>query len=63
MGQWSTLPGAGMLSKKDTMHANASNDRYFLRVRGDIRLRDRRDTRREHHPVNRCHSGKLGNAD
>jgi hypothetical protein len=30
-----------MLSKKDTMHANASIDRYFLRVLGDIRLRDR----------------------
>jgi len=58
MGQRSLLPDAGMLSKKDTMHANASNDRYFLRVLGDIRLRDRRDTRREHIPVDRCHSGK-----
>jgi hypothetical protein len=59
MGQRNLLPGAGMLSKKDPMHANASNDRYFLRVLGDIRLRDRRDIRREHNPVNRCHSGKL----
>ena len=59
MGQRRPLPGAGMLSKKDTMHANASNDRYCLRVLGDIRLRDRWGTSREHNPVDRCHSGKL----
>jgi hypothetical protein len=41
MAQPNPLPGLGRLSKKDTMHANASNDRYFLRVLGDIRLRDR----------------------
>jgi hypothetical protein len=59
MGQRRPLPGAGMLSKKDTMHANASNDRYWLRVLGDIRLRDHRDTRREYNPVNRFRSGKF----
>jgi rare lipoprotein A len=33
------------------MHANASNDRYFPRMLGDIRLRDRRDARKEHRPT------------
>jgi len=39
-GQRDSSPDAGMLNKKDTMRANASNDRYFPRVLGDIPLRD-----------------------
>jgi hypothetical protein len=48
----------GCPARRIRCNANASNDRYFTRVLGDIRLRDSRDARREHNPVRQYCSGK-----
>jgi hypothetical protein len=57
----------GCSAKRVRCNANASNDRYFPRVPGDIRLRDGQDARREHIPPpgrnHQCHPGKRRNAD